>query len=303
MNVSQRRLHYLYESARLGTMRAAGEKLDVAPSSISRQIAELESELGTPLVERGRRRLKLTEAGELAFQFYQDRSAQQEAFLSHIRELQSLNTGKISIAVGEAFISERFSDTLQSYMQRYPGISVGVSVSSTNEVVRMISDDDAHFGMIFDTSRDPKVSSRIHLPQPMKVVVHHSHPLAGKKLVELAELGQYTVGLLDGAYRIRQIIEQSEQEQGIFFTPHLATSSLALLRGFINSASGVSLLPDLVVGKELSEGRFVTIPTDSATLNSTQISLITRSGRQLPIAAFKFMQYIEDYFRNLAPQP
>jgi len=301
MNISQRRLHYLYESARLGTMRAAGEKLDVAPSSISRQIAELESELGTPLVERGRRRLKLTEAGELAFQYYQDRCAQQEAFLSHVRELQSLNTGKIAIAVGEAFISERFSDTLQTYMQRYPGISVGVSVSSTNEVVRLVSDDEAHFGMIFDTSRDPKVRSRVHLPQPMKVVVHHSHPLAGRAQVELAELGQYTVGLLDGAYRIRQIIEQSEQEQGIFFTPHLATSSLALLRGFINSGTGLSLLPDLVVEKELAEGRFIAIPTDSLTLNSTQISLVTRTGRQLPIAAFKFMQYIEDYFRHLAP--
>jgi len=301
MNISQRRLHYLYESARLGTMRAAGEKLNVAPSSISRQIAELESELGTPLIERGRRRLKLTEAGELAYQYYRDRCAQQEAFISHVKELQSLSTGKISIAVGEAFISDRFSDTLQQFMQRFPGISVRVAVSNTSEVVRMVSDDEAHFGMIFDTSPDPKVRSRISLPQPMKVIVHRRHPLASHAIVHLADLGNYCVGLLDGAYRMRQLIEQSEQEQGIFFTPHLATSSLALLRGFIKSGSGVSLLPDLVVQAELAEELFVSIPTDSATLNATQISLITRVGRQLPIAAFKFMQYLENYFRQLNP--
>ncbi|QIB64138.1 hypothetical protein G3T16_00610 [Kineobactrum salinum] len=51
----------------------------------------------------------------------------------------------------------------------------------------------------------------------------------------------------------------------------------------------------------MAEDHFIAIPTDSPTLNSTQISLVTRTGRQPPIAAFKFMQYIEDYFRNLAP--
>jgi len=301
MDISHRRLHYLYESARLGTMRAAGEKLNVAPSSISRQIAELESELGAQLVERGRRRLKLTEAGELAYHYYKERRAQQEAFVSHVKELQSLTIGKISIAVGEAFISDGFSDALQQYMQRFQGISVRVTISNSNEVISMVAEDEAHLGMIFDTPTDPKISARILLPQPMKVIVNKEHPLANRLSVSLSELSNYCIGLLDGAYRIRQVIEQSEQEEGIFFTPKLATSSLALLRGFVKSGTGISILPELVVRDEINSGTFIPIPTESNTLNATQISLITRVGRQLPIAAFKFLQYFEVYFRELSP--
>jgi len=59
-------LKYLYESARQGTMRAASEELDVATSSISRQITSLEKELGISLIEKNRRGIKLTEAGQLA---------------------------------------------------------------------------------------------------------------------------------------------------------------------------------------------------------------------------------------------
>src|SRR5882724_12218142 len=62
-------LQYLYEAARLGSMRAAADLLAVAASSISRQIAQLEGEVGTALIERGARRLRLTEAGRLLIEY------------------------------------------------------------------------------------------------------------------------------------------------------------------------------------------------------------------------------------------
>ena len=64
MALTDAKLRYLAETASLGSMRAASEKLDVAVSSISRQIAQLEADIGLPLIERGRRSIKLTEAGE-----------------------------------------------------------------------------------------------------------------------------------------------------------------------------------------------------------------------------------------------
>ena len=69
------RLRYLYEAARLGTMRAASEELNVATSSISRQIAALEKDLGMRLIEGGRRKIKLTEAGDAAFAYYREMRA------------------------------------------------------------------------------------------------------------------------------------------------------------------------------------------------------------------------------------
>lgn len=292
------RLRYLYESARLGTMRAASEKLDVATSSVSRQIGELEAELGLTLIEKGRRRIKLTEAGEAACLYYREKLSQEEAFLSKIEELKSIRTGKILLAVGEAFVTQQFSDMLQEFMQNYTGMKVQVIVANTNSVVELVREDDAHMGLIFDIPRDPKIRARLILPQPLKVIVNKKHAFSGKKSIKLSEIVDESIGLPEDGYRIRQLIHIAEQEEGVFLESSMMTNSLALISDFVKSGRGISIMPELVVQQELMSGDLKAIPTDSDTLNSTKTSLITRVGRQLPIGAYHLLLSIESHLKS-----
>src|SRR3990172_1039696 len=132
------RLRYLAEALRGGTMRAASENLNVAPSSISRQIAQLEDELGMQLIERNRSPLKLTEAGELALSYYREFTSHQEAFISHVRDLKGLRGGTVSLAVGEALIGEPMLDVLKGFMTQYPEIRIDMRTAGTAEVVAMV---------------------------------------------------------------------------------------------------------------------------------------------------------------------
>jgi DNA-binding transcriptional LysR family regulator len=292
------RLRYLYESARLGTMRAASEKLDVATSSVSRQIGELASELGLTMIEKGRRRIKLTEAGEAACLYYKEKLSQEEAFLSKIEEIKSIRTGKILLAVGEAFVTQQFSDMLQDYMQKYTGMKVQVAVANTNTVVELVRDDDAHMGLIFDIPRDPKIRARLTLPQPLKVIVNKEHAFSNRKSIKLAELAGESLGLPEESYRIRQLIHSAEQEEGVFLESSMVTNSLALITDFVKSGRGISIMPKLVVQQELLNGELEAVPTDNKILNSTKTSLITRIGRQLPIGAYHLLLSIEAYLKS-----
>ncbi len=295
------RLRYLYESARLGTMRAASEELDVATSSVSRQIAELEAELGLALIERGRRKIKLTEAGEASCQYYREKLSQEEAFLSKIKEFKSIRTGKIILAVGEAYVTQRFSDMLQEFMQSYPGMEVQVEVANTSSVVALVREDDAHIGLIFDIPRDPKIHARLVLPQPLMVIVNARHTFSGKRSIDLSQLTGESIGLPEKAYRIRQIIHIAEQEEGVFLEPSLLTNSLTLITDFVKSGRGIAILPELVVHHQLATGDLVALPTTSGILNSTKTSLITRAGRQLPVGAYRLLLSIEAHLKSEIP--
>ena len=121
MLLNYRRMRTLYEAAHLGTMSAASVVLNVAPSSISRQISQLEKDLNIPLVEKGVRRIKLTEAGEAACEFYHEKAADEEIFLSQILDLKNVRSGKIVIAIGEAFISDLLVETVREFMRDFPG--------------------------------------------------------------------------------------------------------------------------------------------------------------------------------------
>src|SRR3546814_280979 len=94
-------LHYFYEAASLGSMRLASDKIGVAVSSISRQIAQLEAEMGIALIERGRRSIRLTEAGKLAYDYHKNQLADREALMNQLQELREVKTGRIDLAVGE----------------------------------------------------------------------------------------------------------------------------------------------------------------------------------------------------------
>lgn len=295
---SRIRLRYLYESARLGTMRAASEKLDVATSSVSRQIGELESQLGLPMIEKSRRRIKLTEAGEAACLYYRERVSQEEAFLSKIEELKSIRTGKVYLAVGEAFVTQQFSDMLQEFMQNYVGMKVQVAVSNTNSVVEFVREDDAHIGLIFDIPRDPKIRARLILPQPLKVIVNKKHAFARRKSIKLSELTGESIGLPEEGYRIRQLIHSAEQKDGVFLESSMMTNSLALITDFVKSGRGISIMPELVVQQELINGDLIALPTNNSILNSTKTSLITRIGRQLPVGAYQLLLRIETYLKS-----
>lgn len=292
------RLRYLYESARLGTMRAASEKLDVATSSVSRQIAELEAELGLALIERERRKIKLTEAGEASCQYYREKLSREEAFLSRIKELKSIRTGKIVLAVGEAYVTQRFSDRLQDFMQRYPGMEVQVEVANTSAVADRVREDNAHIGLIFDIPRDPKIHARLVLPQPLMAIVNARHPLSHNTSIDLASLRGESIGLPEENYRIRQIIHTAEQEEGVFLEASLLTNSLTLITDFVKSGRGIAILPELVVQQELASGDLIALPFTNRILTSTKTSLITRAGRQLPVGAYRLLLGLEAHLKS-----
>lgn len=293
------RLRYLYEAARLGTMRAASEELNVATSSISRQISALEKDMGMRLIEGGRRKIKLTEAGDAAFEYYREMRAHEEVFLSRVEELRSVRSGTISLAVGEAFISEAFNEVLQEFMRRYPGLIVRAKMSGTNSSIALVREDEAHFGLIFDVPRDPKVSARLTLSQPLKAIVHPKHELAGRKSLRLAELSRYSIGLPEDSFRIRQIVREAEHAEGIFLEPELIANSMMLLKGFAKCGRGLTFLPEFLAQPQLSEGTLTAIPIDNEVMNSTRISLITRTGRQVPNGVYRLMLRIEAHLKSL----
>lgn len=274
-------------------MRAASENLDVAPSTISRQIAQLEQELGVALVERNRRRIKLTEAGVVALNYYREFSTHQEAFVSQMRDLRGLRGGTVSLAVGEALIGDLLLDTLQRFMAQYPEIRILITTAGTAEVVRLVVEDEAHMGLVFHPEPDAKIRVRASSDQPLKVFVRPGHPLADRKSLKIRDLAKERLGLPERSFRIRQTLRAAEVDEQVFLSPVLVSNSLLALKEFARSGLGITVLPGIAAHSEVTAGLLKSVPIDHPTLMHTNASVITRLGRQLPVGAVRLLQKIE----------
>lgn len=138
MKVDDHRIHFLLQAWSSGSMRAASDVMDMAPSSISRQIAQLEREIGARLIEHGRRDVRLTDAGRAAIDYYRAREVSLEALRGQLMDLSLARSGHLQMALGEGFLGEALYDTLDGFMDDFPGFTISVNLTDTTQMVRQI---------------------------------------------------------------------------------------------------------------------------------------------------------------------
>lgn len=296
--LDEHRLRYLFEAVRLGSVRAAAEGLDVNPSVISRQIAQLEKDLGVSLIERLSRGVRATEAGELLVQRFRQWSADREDTIAKLREIQGLQRGHVDVVLGEGFVNDLMSGPLNRFWQRHPRLTMSFDLAGTNDVVRAVAEDRCHIGLVYNASPDARIRTVVAIRQPICLIAAPDHPLARRGgPIQLREVVGQPIGLMYPSYGTRQIVTMAETSEKIGLSPKLTTSSIHVLRHFVKTGMGLTLLPAFSVTSDLADGSLVALPIDHPLLASTEAQVITRLGRELPHAAGQLLRFLSAQMR------
>jgi DNA-binding transcriptional LysR family regulator len=292
-------VRYLYEAARLGSMRAAADHLDVAVSSISRQISQLEAEVGVTLIEHGRRTVILTEAGRLLIEYYTEQREHRETFERRLADLKGLRAGRVRVAIGEGFIGDLLCGVLSRFVARHSGLSLDIRVTaSSSEVARLVVEDEAHLGLAFQSSDDPRIRVLASVRHPVCVIVRPSHPLARQTGVRLADLAGYPLCLPESSLRTRQLLKEAEVAERVSLQPGITSNSLLLLKNLLCAGDLVTLMPVLAVMQEVQRGELVAVPLISAQIQDTSVHVICRLGRHLTPAPLRLMDKLVAYLNG-----
>jgi DNA-binding transcriptional LysR family regulator len=286
-------MRYFYETATCGSMRAASDKLGVAVSSISRQIAQLEHQFGILLFERNRRTIKLTEAGLLVFEYHRNSNAKRDMLTEQIAALRGSRSGKVSIAVGEGFLSSVFLGVVDAFQATHPEVEIVITVEPTTDAVRHVIDDEVHFAFVLQCPPEPKIRLRATVAQPLLVVCSPDHPLASLESVTLKELAQHELALPPPVTRIRQLLAAAEVKRDIWLAPRITSSSIYSLRILAKAGRLATILPEVSILAELAEGSLTAVRIAEPELETAEMSIISRVGRQLNGAPAKFLPLLE----------
>lgn len=292
--LTESRIVYFYEAVRHGTIRAAADALNVAPSAVSRQIGLLETELDAILIERHARGVKPTEAGAQVLEYFREQLAHKDDLLSRLQELRGLRTGHVSVILGEGFVSDVLAGPMQTFCKQYPGIAVSLDLAGTNEVVRKIAEDEGEIGLVYHPPNEPKIVSRAFKRQPMMAIVSPGFAgLAKKKSIGVEELSSFPLAATHSSYGTRQMLEAVEFAEKVRLEPVVTTNSIAILKQFVKSGLGLACLPAFAVTAELAAGELFAIEIDHPLLRNAEAHLITRVGRKLSVAANRMQQMMQ----------
>lgn len=283
---------YFDEVAKRRSVRAASERLRIAPSAVDRQILQLEQQLGVDLFERSTRGLRLTAAGELLVDAVRKWRRDFERVKAQIDALQGLRRGVLSIGLVEG-ASQFLSKSLKPFQDLYPGIDHRLHVAGSDAVVDLVLRGECDIGLTFNPPDSHALRVERTLIYRLGAVVPRSHSLAGLKEVSLQQCTDHPLIAPDESTSLRAVIDRA-WAGAVGTTPRYAVvaSSVSLMKTMILNGMGVGLLTAIDAFAEIERGELVFIPLSDERVPLSALSLISGSGRTLPVAASLLLQHL-----------
>lgn len=276
----------------MGSIRAVAVALEQEPSTISRRLNTLETELGIQLLERRKKGVKPTEAGTLLLRHLRGQAAEFEALTAEFDALRGMRRGNVSLAVGEGFVGDLIKNALPGFKAAYPEITLSIRSGSTDAVVQDVQNDAAHLGFVFNAMPDRQCKVLAHVTQPLQLLVSPTSTWAKtSKPVSISSLADMPSALLSSGSGIGAMVRAAETTYGVRFNRSLEANSLAAIRNFVREGLGVTVLPIFVVAQEIADGTIQSLPLDVPELARGEASLIARSGRRLPEVATRLANH------------
>lgn len=292
-------LKYFLEVARAGSIAEASQRLNIAPSAISRQISKLEAEIGVALFERRARGMNLSAAGELLAAHARRSRLDSERVLSEIRGLAQLQSGVVKMATTEGFGIDVLPAAISGFRATYSGIRFHLSVASPADVSRQVADGDADLGLTFSLAPIKGLRIERSWPAPILALMRADHPLAHRKSLRLAEIAAHPLALPGKETTIRQLFDISTAAEAIPVEPALTSNYMGALRNFSRFGGGISLTSRLSVSLRYVEDGMVLVPIADAGMQVRRMELQTMAERTLPQAAEAFLAHLADMIEHL----
>lgn len=278
---------------RFGSIRSAAEHLGVAPSVVSRQIADTEKNIGLSLFDRTSRGVGLTDAGELVLE-HGKRVLEDNGLLSEqLDQLRGVQQGRIRLCCGEGFLGDLIEHGLKPFVTVYPTIRYGIALGSTENVLDSVANGDTDIGIAYNPIIDVRVRSMAISRQPLCLVAPLGHRLLNRPQVALEEcLAGAQYAMLSKGHGVTQLVGRVAANCGVAVTPLIETPSIDALRRFVAAGLGVTFLPRFAVSTELLRSAFGVAELSDTLLSEASAHLMVKARRRLPASVDRLAGYL-----------
>lgn len=223
----------------------AAEQLVLSQPALSRRIQKLEQAVGTPLLERSSRSVRLTSAGQQVLPLLRRMVEEIDGSLVGSMASGERGAGRITVASVPSATVRFMPEVLRRLGEEYRNIRVRILDLSASECAEAVRTGDAEFGLSLPVATDADLSYEPLIDDPYGLICRHDHPLAGLEAPRWADLEGYRLVTVHRASGNRTTLEAGLAAEGInlqwFYEVTRLTSALAL----VDAGLGPSVLPRL----------------------------------------------------------
>lgn len=285
-------LNTFITAAQCGNFRKTAELLFISQPSVTVHIKQLENELGVPLFQRDKKKMKLTEEGK---RYFEHAKKMLEVYQNGIDDLQSFKQGyttKLSLAISPLLADTVFPFVLKTFLNKHPQVEVSVKIIESTDIEAAVLNEDVDMGLsCLNSVHSDLICEQLYNHKVILVTTHDGMDFeSATPLDEEAVLtSNYLLTHNHHAYwdYLCRMVKKNFPAVKM-----MKVSQVHITKRFIMEGLGVSFLPISTVRRELMEGRMLEVPCHSFPLpeaNTYAIMKYQHTKQQ------KFIEFISNF--------
>ncbi len=271
--------------------RAADEN-GISQPGASQLVHQLEEHLGVKLIDRTKRPFVLTPEGEVYYNGCRKIVQRYYALMEEVRTLHEDVAGRVAIASIYSVGLSHMNRFVQEFMTRHPKANVRLQYQHPRRVYELVENDSVDLGIVSYPKSTRNITATPWREERMVLVAAPSHPLAKKSLIDMKDLEGIDLIAFDQDLEIRQEIDRVLTAQNIEVRVAMEFDNTETIKGAVEINSGVSILPEPTVDREVAAGTLIAVPL-AGTEFVRPLGIVQRRNKVLAKTATRFLRLLQ----------
>jgi LysR family transcriptional regulator, transcription activator of glutamate synthase operon len=292
-----RQIQYFMEVAKREHVTDAAVALHVAQSAVSRQIVNLEAELGVDLFIREGRNVKLTPIGRVFLDHMEQAMKVIDNAKREVEEFLDPKKGIVRIGFPSSLAPYTLPTVISAFRENYPEVQFQLKQGSYHDLTDHVVKGEIDMALLGPLPKSEKVEGHILFTENIVALLPKDHVLAKEKGLKLSQLQSDSFILFPKGYILRDIIVNACQQIG--FSPKVSFEGedIDSIKGLVSAGLGVTLIPEITLVDSLPRAT-VMIPVIEPKVTRA-VGVIVPRDRQLTPTERIFYQFLKDFFAML----
>jgi len=258
--------------------RAASE-FSLTQSAVSQSVQQLEEDLGVQLLDRTRRPLVLTQAGEFYLSRVLPLLRNYHRVEQEVRQIGGKVAGQLNIGAIYSIGSTYMPAAKQEFRLRNPDVNVRFEYSSSEVVAELVGDGTVDLGFVSYARSSSKLRAIPWQQEPMRVICAPDHPFAKLPEIELSQLNGCELVGFDSSLKVRRMVDAFLSRNGVAVDVVMEFDNIDSMIRAVEANSGVSILPEATVRKETADKSLRLVACKQMKLSRPLGMIVKRAGK------------------------
>jgi len=265
----------------------------VTQSAVSQQISSLERQFKSLLLERSKKKFRLTREGRVLYEASKQIVQTYENLHSRLQELKDVISGTIRVATIYSIGLHDLPPYLKRYLRTYPLVNVHVEYRRANQVYEDVLSNVVDLGLVAYPARDSRVETVLLRKEQMVLICHPQHPLAKSKSTKISALAGQRFVAFEADIPTRKAVDKVLREHGVQVVPVMEFDNVETVKRAVEIDAGVAIVPLTTVAQEVSKQTLAAITIEDAALQRP-IAAIYRKNKVASTALKQFIAMLKE---------